>query len=271
MPPEGWLVTAAVVFWLVPAAAIAQTSASSRASDSTLTTQTPPTPQVTPTPTTTPAPESSQWGLIVSVTPQWKIPSYLASVITQQGGVVNVTGSQFTIGVVHGRSESGDWGVSFVREPVKNGSTGDNNNQDCGTAPPACFDTSTAVVTQSVMMTGVEIHKFIAFGLIHGRVQIGFTFAGGIAKISGNFLETKHTISVTFNPQTQQRNVTPVTTVSTTAVADELGFSTVPMMQLGPVVTVIITPALKVYWDAGEMIPGNTFFELRAAYFIGAR
>jgi hypothetical protein len=256
---------AAVLISLAPMTALAQTPATSPPTeDLTSATQAPPAaPQ---------AQTASHWGFNVSVTPRWRIPGYLTSTITDSGGVMSVTGSQFTIGIVRGRTDSGDWGVSFVREPVKDGSTGDNNKTDCNTVPGQCFDTSTAVVTQAVMMTGVEIHKFIPFGLIHGRVQIGINVAGGIAKLSGNFLETKHKINVAVVPgNPPQQIVTPVTTVSTTAVADELGFSTVPLMQLGPVVTVIVAPALKVYWEGGVMIPGNTFFQLRATYLIGAR
>lgn len=215
-----------------------------------------------------PASEASHWGVSVSFAPTWKIPSTITSKFTDD--TVSVQGTYFTIGVVHGRSLGGDWGVSFVHEPVSNTSTGHNNKQDCFSN--GCFDTSTSAIAQNVKMTGALIHVYLPFGTIKERVQIGITVAGGVGKISGNLVETENNVTTTFHPRTGLVTATPAPpTVSTVALTDELGLKTVPLGNIAAVVAVIVRPDLKIRWEGGIILPGTSVFRIMATYLIGAK
>src|SRR5690242_9047919 len=65
------------------------------------------------------AQDVSRWGIVGSVTPQWKVPSQLEKIFD---GTVDIKGSDVSIGIARGRSRGGDWGVSFVHKRFKDGS-----------------------------------------------------------------------------------------------------------------------------------------------------
>src|ERR1041385_8017121 len=93
--------------------------------------QTPPVPpgQTTQSPSLSPSNSKvSHWGVFVSLSPSWDLPSSITNSVAKDGGTLIVVGSQFTIGIVHGRTLSGDWGVTFVHQAVKNGSRGSSSD-----------------------------------------------------------------------------------------------------------------------------------------------
>ena len=246
-----------LVLCLLPAAARAQTAA-------------------TPAPAPPPAAgdEISHWGLDASVTPRWKIPSFTINEIAGSGSGATISGSQWSVGFVRGRITSGDWGVSFVHEPVKDGSNGHNGDTTCGFSngplPGGCFDTSGSVVTQGVAITGVEIRKFIPFHLIGRRVQVGVEIAGGVGKLSGTLQKTSNNVtSVGFNSAVGLPIGSASTTVTTESVTAELP-ATVPLMHFGFVAAVRLHPTVKVRWEVGYLLPGASFARISATYLIGA-
>jgi hypothetical protein len=216
-----------------------------------------------------PADKVSYWGVTASFTPDWNIPSALTQKVVDQGGAISVSGSQFTFGVVRGRATGGEWGVTFLREPVKDGSSGHGSDSQCFSN--GCFDTSTSFMTQGVRLTGVEAYIYKPFKTFSHRVQIGFDFGGGVGTLSGTLNEIQHGVTPTFNPQTQQTIGTATTTPVTKPVTDETGFKTVPLLHAGPSVAIIVGPAVKIRWEAGVVLPGVTFFKVSATILIGAR
>jgi hypothetical protein len=255
-----WLVATVVAACLVAAPAHAQT----------------PPPQQTPAP----APSSgssnskvSHWGVLFSVTPSWYVPNSIINKIASGGGAT-IVGSQFTIGIVRGRAMSGDWGVTFVHELVKDGSNGFSSDTSCGFAngplPGGCFNTSGAAVAHGVKMNGVQVHKFIPFGAIKQRVQLGIDLAGGIGKLSGTLQKTSSDIAnVLMNPKTGVRTALLTTTVTTEDITAELP-SKVPLGRLAFVAAAIINPAIKVRWEGGLLMPGQSFTNLVATFLFGA-
>lgn len=226
--------------------------------------------QTAPAATSSPS-TLSHWGVVFSATPGWYVPT---AITNQSGGGATIAGTQFAIGFVHGRSTSGDWGVTFVHEPVKDGSNGYSTDTSCGFAngPIAggCFNTGGAAVTQGVAMNGVQIHKFIPFGLIKGRVQLGIELAGGVGKLSGTLQKTSSDIKgVQTNTKTGQQSALLVTTVTTEDVTAELP-GTVPLGHLTFVAAAILTPAIKVRWETGMLMPGSTFSTVVATFLFGA-
>src|SRR6184192_1865858 len=81
------------------------------------------------------AQDASHWGIVGSVTPQWKVPSQLEKLFD---GTVDLTGTDVSIGIARGRSRSGDWGASFIHKRFKDGSRVDSVKTDCQ-ALNGCF------------------------------------------------------------------------------------------------------------------------------------
>jgi hypothetical protein len=255
-----WLVGTAVAVCLVAAPVQAQT----------------PSPQQTPTPAPSSGSsnsEASHWGVVFSATPSWTVPNSIINKIASGGGAT-IVGTQFSIGIVHGRAMSGDWGVTFVHQPVKDGSNGFSSDTACGFTngpmPGGCFNTSGAARAQGVKMNGVQVHKFIPFGVIRRRVQLGIELAGGIGKLSGTLQKTNSDITrVNPNPKTGQQTALLTTTVTTEDVTAELP-SKVPLGHLAFVAAAIINPAIKVRWEAGMLMPGQSFTTLMVTFLFGA-
>jgi len=255
-----WLVGAAAVFCLVAAPAQAQT---------------PPPQTKSPKPAATPAKKKiSHWGIVFSATPQWNLPTFVTNSFAGNGGSVVVVGSQYAIGIVHGRAMGGDWGVTFVHQPAKDGSRGADSDTECGfTNGPitgGCFNTSGGIVTKGVLMNGVEVHKYVVFHTFKRRVQIGMEFAGGIATLSGTFLKTSSDVTnIQFNPKTSTQTAVLTTTVTTEDVTAELP-SKVPVGRITLVGALIISPALKVRWEGGMIFPGQSASTVVVTFLFGA-
>jgi hypothetical protein len=252
-----WLVATVVTACLVAAPVHAQT----------------PAPQTPTLSSESASSKISHWGIVFSATPSWYVPNSIIDKLASGGGAT-IVGTQFTIGIVHGRSMSGDWGVTFVHEIVKDGSNGFSTDTSCGFTngpmPGGCFNTSGAAVTQGVKMNGVQVHKFIPFGVIKRRVQLGIEFAGGIGKLSGTLQKTSSDITnVVMNPKTGQRTALLTTTVTAEDVTAELP-NKVPLGHLAFVAAAIIHPALKVRWEAGMLMPGQSFTTLVVTFLFGA-
>ena len=265
-PGSQWRVgvaAAVCAFGLIASPAQAQTSSSGN-----------PPPKAATPPSDSATTKVSHWGVLFSATPSWELPKVLTNAVASDGGSLVVVGSQFTIGIVHGRAMGGDWGVTFVHQPIKNGSRGSDGDTDCGylngPLPGNCFDTSGGAVTQGVAMNGVEIHKFIPFGSIKRRVQIGIELAGGVGKLSGTLQKTSNDVTnILVNQKTGTRTGVLTTTVTTEDVTAEVP-GTLPLGRLSLVAALIVHPAIKVRWEGGMLFPGQSFSTVVVTYLFGA-
>jgi len=250
VPSSKWVVTVALMFCLVATPALAQTPPAKTA-------------------------KVSHWGIEFSATPSWYLPKQVSDVLAGDSGTLVVVGSQFSIGLVHGRAMGGDWGVTFVHQPLKNGSRGSDTDTDCGYTngplPGGCFNTGGGAVTQGVSMNGVQVHKFIPFVTIKRRLQVGVNIAGGIGTLSGTLQKTNSEVTnIQVNQKTGTRAGTLTTTVTTENVVDE-GFSKVPLGRITVVGALIVTQAVKVRWEGGLLLPGASFSTIAVSYLFGAR
>jgi hypothetical protein len=103
-----------------------------------------------------PAPAAAQgddgkhFGVSVSFSPYWKSRNdYLVTMGLEDVGTLE--GTEFTVGMVRGRTFGGEWGVSFVRKPFKDSTTvTEETNSDsgqCGTGCSFSFTSTTTSVT----------------------------------------------------------------------------------------------------------------------------
>ena len=208
----------------------------------------------------------SHWGVSFSGTPDWTLASQLQKLFEKEG-TVDIGGKELTVGIVRGSRLGGDWGVSFVSKPFKDGSGLFRTDQQC--FQQQCFTTEESAIMQNVKLTGVEVHWFMRLVNIKQRVQLGLNLAGGIANVSGTIVETRDGVNVTgFNPRTGTVIATPVHTVKPHDAPSEL----IKQLPLGKVefeASANIAPALKVKVASGLNFPA---FSTRVGlvYLFGA-
>jgi hypothetical protein len=214
----------------------------------------------------------NRWGVSVSFAPNWKVPEgdspfgKLAEVALTAGDLgYDVSGADFRIGVVRGRHLQGDWGVSYVRRTFKEGSTQGGILTEC--EQNNCFTYGEEFLYQDASVTGIEANKFIGFGTIANRVQIGVDIAIGV----GWYQKTveRREASTDFLPPNFN---TPVVTISS---------EQVPATQLSPVdpsllgraeiaAAVVVTQGLKVRISGGMNYPGTHAASVSLMYFFGS-
>jgi hypothetical protein len=205
--------------------------------------------------------------------------------------------SEFRIGIARGRLLSGDWGVSFIRKnfdgqnptTAEEGSGCQGGSQAPGGPVIVNCTTSNVVLTpDDLQISGVEVHKFIAFVTIRERVQIGLNVAGGIGVGQRGFttetFEKKFTcrFAVGVFPDFStddpcaggtrgSETVTP-TGRGTEPFTRILNYerNRIPLGKLEIGGTVVLTPQLKVRISGGLNYPGMAAFGMTGVYFFGA-
>ena len=206
--------------------------------------------------------QTSHWGVTGAFTPTWQVPTQLAKLFD---GTVDITGAEFTIGIARGRDLGGDWGVSYVRKTLSDGSRIEKFESECFSN--GCFETGTSVRTRGVALSGVKVHKFVPFGTIKNRVQIGLNVAGGVGQFTGNL----ETLEREVEPSADFRTVRPTETLTTEPASELVPVSVVPLGDLEAAVAVIVAPGLKLRAQGGLNFPGYRTFSVTAVYLFGAR
>jgi len=229
--------------------------------------------------------DRTRWGAGVSYAPTWKVPTgdgpfaTLAEQVFEASDLgLDVKGKDFRIGVVRGRSLSGEWGVSYVHRNMKDGSSQGGVDQQCfesgfpGQASQ-CYTYGDLYLYRSVTLRGVEMNKFMPMVLIKDRVQIGLDVAGGFGAMKGTaeHQETDTSFQDIKNAQgfvTSQKQV--VTTTSTIVDARELMTLDPTLIGRAEVaVAGILTSNLKVRFSAGFNFPGTHTVSIGMSYFLG--
>ena len=130
-----------------------------------------------------PAEPRSFWGITGSFSPRWTVPSGFGK-LAFSADDIDLFGSEFRIGIVRGRPEAGEWGISFVRKRISDGASVSRDSQ--GFFGPETNSTTTYSANKGVWLTGAEVHTFRPFLRMGGRGQLGVVLAGGLgAQASG--------------------------------------------------------------------------------------
>jgi hypothetical protein len=209
------------------------------------------------------AQDRSYWGVGVSFVPAWTATPRVQAFLIDGDGTLQ--GSEFSVGMVRGSTRGGDWGVSFVRKPFKEGMTFVESSSDCFT-PTQCFGFTQTQVFHDSYVNGFEAHGSFSFVTIKNLVQVGMNVGGGVGRVRGTVEETYEFTST--HPQTGQP--LPPERDVTVRPADEVLYKLMPLFKLEAQGAVILTPALKVKVAGGLNLPG-TSFRVSAVYLIGAR
>jgi len=212
----------------------------------------------------------SSWGVVASVTPNWTVADRTKYFFG--GGEVAMDGSEFTIGVARGRELSGDWGFSYVRMKVNDGSTVSDTEAQCEVFSNGCFTFGEKRITRGVMLSGIKANKFVSFVTIKRRVQIGLNMGVGVGTFKGDVETHEYSADfVSFNQQTGKstgRQTEKIFIEPATA----LFFSKwVPVGDLQAAAAVIVARGVKVRVAGGIGWPGDHVFTLSGVYLFGAR
>jgi hypothetical protein len=198
--------------------------------------------------------QRTYWGVSGEVEPVWQVPSSFKVLFDADS--LTFKGSEYSIGFVRGSILGGDWGVSFVHKTVS-----DNSNVT-RLLSSQCAGCGNYFTTSGASFTGVEVHRFVPFGTIKQRVQIGMNFAGGVAELNG----TVHELSVSPTGAVSQ-NVD----ASTLFAPGGHQIKVIPLAKIEFAVAGILGPDLKIRAGGGFDFPGYNKFNIAVVYFFGAR
>jgi hypothetical protein len=217
--------------------------------------------------------QDSAWGVSGSFTPTWRVPDNAIKNLFD-ARAVDLSGSEFRIGIVRGKEFGGDWGVSLVRKRFKEGSTvtRESEVEIQNGFYPALY----GFTTQDTSLLGVEAHKYANFGTIKDRVQVGMVFGGGIGQLRGSV----NRAAVVYDGSGageddlgQEITRFDDTGIAATELFAPLGFEIewVPLFRTELAVTGIVAPGFKVRASGGFSMPGTQLFSLTGIYYFGAR
>jgi len=186
------------------------------------------------------AQDASHWGVHLSFVPTWSIPTTIAPIF---GDDVRVDGNDLRVGVTRGRMLSGDWSLNYVRKRVADGSL-------------VALDDSVRI-SKGVMFDGVAADKFVPFGTIKRRVQLGLILGGGIGWGKGEVIA-----------QNEDGLRTQLKPEALLAPLDfELSFTPLARVEFG--VAVLTIRNLKVRGSYGFNYPGLARATFGAVYLFG--
>ncbi len=199
----------------------------------------------------------SSWGVQASRTPNWTALKAVSDVTE-----MNLAGNEFQVGIVRGRSLSGDWGVAFVRNRLNKDVEINDLTNHCD--PSACYPVGTLYQFDNVTTTGLEVHKFLPFVTIKERAQIGLNFAGGVAWFGGTAQKSEYN-GDRMNGSYRETHTT-VNIAET--LKEEIGFSMMPTFKLELVGAAIVTERIKVKVGGGVGFPGYSRFNVGVVYLF---
>jgi hypothetical protein len=210
--------------------------------------------------------DASHWGVGASFAPYWKAQSRIQETFFAEGDG-SLEGTEFTVGIVRGRRRGGEWGVSFVRKPIRQGATLITSDEGPNGPPGSLWRSTYQVVFTDAYLQGVEFHKFVPFTTIKDRVQIGLNVGGGIAVTKGTVDETFEFVFEDRLPNGQIRTSTNRQTDSLPA--DEVALRYQPLFKLEGQAAFIVAPSVKVRFGAGVNFPSVAAFRVTATFLVG--
>jgi hypothetical protein len=224
------------------------------------------------------AQDASHWGVVGAISPaqSWNAIQELTEYLFEHEGSANIKSTDFTIGIARGRERGGDWGVSFVRRTLKDGSRFEADTDVCTSSLNASggFDEvcstepSSLLLTRGVTYSGIELHKFVPFVTIKRRVQVGMNFAGGIGAFDGDLEDHEYGQNFVFTGNSS--TVQNTETVTTRPARDFVTVSPFPLGKIEAAVAVVAARGLKIRGSGGFSFPGYQKLTITGVYLFGA-
>jgi hypothetical protein len=213
--------------------------------------------------------DQSRWGVQVSFVPSWKGNDSLSESLQWAPEGVRHEGSEFLVGFVKGTTRGGDWGVSYVRKPIKDSVTTESQTDSFCPTPTNCV-TQVDEFTQEmhdVVVDGVEAHFFLPFARFADRVQLGVNIGGGVGFSSGTVTSTYTLKTTTTNPPA---TTTQVFEDEQEAAGEVIG-KYVALVKAEFQAAFVVAPGLKIRAAVGLNAPSVAAFRIGVSYLFGAR
>jgi len=118
-----------------------------------------------------------RWGATFDVSPAWTTPDYEAALMNAED--VDLSGSEFRVGLTRGRVLGGDWSLSFVRQSIR--------DRD----EAVVKSDGTVLSTRGNTLLAAEVSGFKPLGTITRRVQIGVTVGAGVGRFRGTVVRSR--------------------------------------------------------------------------------
>ena len=186
-------------------------------------------------------PDPQRWGVQVSVSP-WRAGEKFRGLMDARD--LDISGRSVRIGITRGRMRGSEWGVTFVRRTINEGSR------------LVDYLDRSYNFGDSVRLTGIMGEQFGSFGTIANRVQIGALIGGGLAKVEG----------LVFPPAGgAPRDAREVLTLF----AHETSLQLLARAEIGA--AVLVAPGVKVRVSGGFDWPGTTVLTITGLYFFGGQ
>jgi hypothetical protein len=222
------------------------------------------------------AQDATRWGVAGSFAPSWKIAEQLSDLLIAvdrdaQTSAVNIQGSEFRIGVVHGRELGGDWSLSLVRKRFRDSNVAEMNQLE--------FFDGRRVVREAwgfsydlndVTLTGIEYQRFRPFATIKERVQVGLSYGGGVGWLGGQARGIEFDPDGTRQVERQPDALFSEGEVGLFSVMDYT-LKPVPLARLELSVAGLVLPGVKVRASSGFNFPGYQVGSLSVVYLFGSR
>jgi hypothetical protein len=186
-------------------------------------------------------PDPRLWGVQISISP-WSAGEKFRGLMDARD--LDISGRSVRIGVTRGRMRGSEWGVTFVRRTINEGSR------------LVDYVGRAYNFGDSVRLTGIMGEQFGSFGTIANRVQIGALIGGGLAKVEGLVFPTGGGTP---------RDAREVLTLF----AHETSFQLLARAEIGA--AVLVAPGVKVRVSGGFDWPGTTVLTITGLYFFGGR
>lgn len=185
--------------------------------------------------------EPEHWGVQIAVAP-WHAGEKFRGLMDAKD--LDLTGRSVRVGLTRGQMRGDEWGVTFVRRSITEGSR------------LVDYIGRSYSFDDSVRMTGVMGEQFKSFGTIADRVQIGALIGGGLARVEGLVWPTAGG---------EPRAAREVLTMF----AHETHFQLLARAEIG--VAALVAPGVKVRVSGGFDWPGTTVVTITGLYFFGGR
>lgn len=217
----------------------------------------------------------TRWGIAASVVPRWEFLELLEDPMERD---VEMQGTDVRVGIVRGRDQGGEWGISYVRRRVDDESVVVQQEELKCVArdglPDVCAR-GTLHRTRGANMTGVQVHRFFPIGTMARRVQVGAVLTGGIARLRGSADEVQEHLQIVRTPPTGATTLTVVSksaTVEARHIFDDTGLADyIPIGGVEAAVAVIVAPGVKLRASSGVSFPGFHVFGVTVQYLFGSR
>lgn len=214
----------------------------------------------------------TRWGVSGTVAPKWRGIATMRYAF--DADEIDIQGTDIRIGFVRGRELGGDWGVSFVRKTfTRDSEVIARRIETACRGSFGCFEEGTIYRIDDVALTGIEVHKYVPFATIRGRVQIGMNFSGGIAKTKGTARRTQFFGQTVLGPNNLilafvQGEQTTATDPRQLWVWEH---PAAPLLNIEAAVGWIAAPGFKIKATGGFNFPGYHVLTVGAVYLFGVR